>query len=381
MKAVIIDDEQAMHLILKRMLAKVAEVEVVGTFAETTAAYAYLTTHEVDLIFADISMPRENGLEFARRLRESGKNTKLVFITSHKDYALPAFEVYAFDYIVKPVMQERLAHTVQRAIAQITLEKAAESTPEELDSEMQVSCLGGMEIQGNQGLKTKWKSKKSAEVFAYLLIQKGRLVSRSRLIEDIFEGMPQRNAEMYLNTTIYQLRKFLDTYGLKKNLHSDSQHYGLSLSGVRIDMFNFEAGCRRMAVINETNIEAALELEQLYRGDLFGDLDFAWAWNEMERLSQMYTVFTRRLCAALLDRREAGTATRLLMKLLFRNELDEESLMLLLMASAQLKNREMLIRQYDQFAETLRTEIGVSPSLEVKSLYAELLTGMDGAGY
>ncbi|MDF9845308.1 MULTISPECIES: response regulator [unclassified Paenibacillus] len=381
MKVVIIDDEKAMHLILKRMLAKVAEVEVVGTFADTAAAYAYITANEVDLILADISMPRENGLEFARRLRESGKDTKLVYITSHKDHALSAFEVYAFDYIVKPVVQERLTQTVQRAMAQVRLERATQSTLEEPGSEVQVNCLGGMEMQSAAGLKTKWKSKKSAEVFAYLLTHKGRLVSRSRLIGDIFDGMPQKNAEVYLNTTIYQLRKLLDTFGLKKNLHSDSQHYGLSLSGVRVDMLIFEEGCRAMTVINETNVKAAIELEQLYRGDLFGDLGFAWAWHEIERLSQMYTAFTRRLCAALLEQEDVGAATRLLLKLLSRNELDEESLMLLLTASARLKNKEAMNRQYSQFAETLRAEIGVSPSLEVKSLYAQLLAELAAAGY
>ncbi|WP_159067881.1 hypothetical protein [Paenibacillus ihuae] len=42
MKVIIIDDEKAMHLILKRMLAKMAEVEIAGIFADTAAAYAYL---------------------------------------------------------------------------------------------------------------------------------------------------------------------------------------------------------------------------------------------------------------------------------------------------------------------------------------------------
>lgn len=117
MKVILIDDEKAMHLIMKRMLAKMSDIEVVGCFIETKEAYAYLTTHEVDLVFVDISMPRENGLEFAERVRESGRETKIVFITSHKEYALSAFDVYAFDYIVKPVVQERLHKTVERAIA------------------------------------------------------------------------------------------------------------------------------------------------------------------------------------------------------------------------------------------------------------------------
>jgi DNA-binding NarL/FixJ family response regulator len=118
MKVVIIDDEKAMHLIMTRMLAKINEVEVVESFQETSSAFAYMTSNHVDLVFVDINMPRESGLDFAKRLRDAGWSIKLVFVTSHKEYALSAFDVFAFDYIVKPISQERLWGTVTRAISE-----------------------------------------------------------------------------------------------------------------------------------------------------------------------------------------------------------------------------------------------------------------------
>jgi DNA-binding NarL/FixJ family response regulator len=125
-KVVIIDDEKGMHLIMKRMLAKVVGVEIVGSFLETSTAYSFLTNHDVDLIFLDINMPKESGLEFAGRLREGGRQMKIVFVTSHKEYALSAFDVYAYDYMMKPVVQERLQHTVQRAVSEMLSEKITE---------------------------------------------------------------------------------------------------------------------------------------------------------------------------------------------------------------------------------------------------------------
>jgi DNA-binding NarL/FixJ family response regulator len=80
----------------------------------------------VDLIFLDINMPKESGLEFAGRLREGGRQMKIVFVTSHKEYALSAFDVYAYDYMMKPVVQERLQHTVQRAVSEMLSEKITE---------------------------------------------------------------------------------------------------------------------------------------------------------------------------------------------------------------------------------------------------------------
>lgn len=373
MKIMIIDDEQAMHLIMKRNLAKIADVEIVGCFRETASAFTYLENHDADLIFVDISMPKESGLEFAERLRESGKLVRLVFVTSHKEYALSAFDVYAYDYMVKPVKQDRLHKTVQRALSEMRSEKN-QMTQESSNSKVMFNCLGGMDIRSVQNVIVKWKTSKSAELFGYLLMHKGRLVSRARIIEDIFSEMPLKNAETYLNTTVYQLRKLLDTYGLKESLYSDSNHYALDLNQVRVDMLSFEEGCKQMVEVDETNIEQALELEQLYVGDLFGDRAFSWAWSEVERLWLMYTTFTHRLCRALLNRGDTQTAIRLLTKLTAHNELDEETIKLFMKALALQKNKEALMRQYLHYTETHNNELGIGPSQEVAGCYSQLLS-------
>jgi len=96
MKVMMIDDEKAMHIIMKRMLSKIGEVEIVGAFQDTETAFSFLQNEEVDIVFVDISMPKESGLDFAKRLREIHPQIKLVFVTSHKEYALSAFDVYAY---------------------------------------------------------------------------------------------------------------------------------------------------------------------------------------------------------------------------------------------------------------------------------------------
>ncbi|WP_075618821.1 response regulator transcription factor [Paenisporosarcina indica] len=126
MKVVVIDDDKAMHLIMKRMLAKVNEIEIVAIFQETITAFSFLTKSTADLLFLDINMARESGMDFAKRLREYGCDIKIVFITSHKEYALPAYEVFAYDYIVKPITEKRLHLTINRALS----EKAAQGKKE-----------------------------------------------------------------------------------------------------------------------------------------------------------------------------------------------------------------------------------------------------------
>jgi two-component system LytT family response regulator len=376
MKIMIIDDEKAMHLIMKRILAKIADVDIVGCFQETASAFSYLENHGADLVFVDISMPKESGLEFAQRLRERGNLVRLVFVTSYKEYSLSAFDVYAYDYIVKPIKQDRIHKTVQRVLAEI-LSVKTQAEQESSTNKVMFICLGGMDIRSVQNVIVKWRTSKSAELFGYLLMHKGRLVSRARIIEDIFGDMPHKNAETYLNTTVYQLRKLLDTYGLKESLHSDYNHYALDLNKVRVDMLSFEEGCKQMVEVNETNIEQALELEQLYAGDLFGDRAFPWAWSEAERLWLMYATLTHRLCRALLNRGDTQTAIRLLKKLTAHNELDEETTKLFLKALALQKNKEVLMRQYLHYTETLNKELDIGPSQEVASFYSQLLLDLD----
>ncbi|MEW2622368.1 LytTR family DNA-binding domain-containing protein [Streptomyces sp. NPDC048106] len=68
----------------------------------------------VDAVFLDIRMPGLDGLEVARVLSRFAEPPLIVFVTAYDDFAVPAFEVRALDYLLKPVRAERLAETVRR---------------------------------------------------------------------------------------------------------------------------------------------------------------------------------------------------------------------------------------------------------------------------
>lgn len=70
---------------------------------------------EFDVIFLDIQMEVPDGMETARRLRENGCKSLIIFITVLKECVFDSFEVEAYDYLVKPVTQERFFRTMDRA--------------------------------------------------------------------------------------------------------------------------------------------------------------------------------------------------------------------------------------------------------------------------
>ncbi len=370
MKVIVIDDEKAMHYIMNKMLGKFSDVDVVGCFGDTPSAIQYLDEHEVHVAYVDISMPGETGIQFAERIAQLKPELHIVFVTSHDEYALHAFELAALDYMMKPVNLERLGTSVERARA---LFHSQETAAAESDSNpVRIYALGGLEVQTAHG-NVKWISRKSAELFGYLLLHRGRVVSRVRIIADVFGDMPPSNAEKYLNTSIYHLRKALEPHGLKSIIQSDSEGYRLQLADACIDVVEFEGNVKRLAQIDSSNLEEALESETQYVGDLFGERGFGWALNEVERLSALYTDFVKKLANVLLEQHEEDAAIRTLNKLFNRNELDEETVRLLLQAYAAKQDQESLEALYQRHVTVLREELDIEPAKELEALYAKLL--------
>ena len=77
-------------------------------------ALAVIERESVDIAFLDINMPEMDGLEVAAALLDLPASPTLVFATAYNQHALKAFELAAFDYLVKPVDERRLARTVDR---------------------------------------------------------------------------------------------------------------------------------------------------------------------------------------------------------------------------------------------------------------------------
>ncbi|HEX3075244.1 MAG TPA: LytTR family DNA-binding domain-containing protein [Lachnospiraceae bacterium] len=80
--------------------------------------------HLVDLLFLDIYMPEINGIEAAQKIRTRYKDMKIIFLSSSKDYYPQAYEVFAFNYIVKPFERKRLYTVLDRAFEELRRESS-----------------------------------------------------------------------------------------------------------------------------------------------------------------------------------------------------------------------------------------------------------------
>ena len=114
LKALIVDDEYPARMELRYRLSKYEDIEIIGEAASAREALRLIEALDYDVLFLDVQMPGVSGLDLARELRGREVPPKVVFVTAHETYAVPAFEMRAVDYLLKPFDDERLAETVQR---------------------------------------------------------------------------------------------------------------------------------------------------------------------------------------------------------------------------------------------------------------------------
>jgi DNA-binding LytR/AlgR family response regulator len=123
-RALIAEDEPILAAVLAQSLQRLwPGIEIVGTAPNGLAAVEQALALRPDVLFMDIKMPGQTGLEAAEELAERWEGTQpfpqVVFVTAYDDYALKAFEQAAADYVLKPVSDDRLRRTVERLRARL----------------------------------------------------------------------------------------------------------------------------------------------------------------------------------------------------------------------------------------------------------------------
>ncbi|CAM3826805.1 LytR/AlgR family response regulator transcription factor [Rheinheimera salexigens] len=110
-KCLLVDDERLARAELKRLLAAYPQCSVIAEAASGAEALSLLNQHSIDVVFLDIQMPELTGLELALQIPA---HTQFIFCTAFNSFALDAFELNAVDYLLKPIVPERLSKAIQK---------------------------------------------------------------------------------------------------------------------------------------------------------------------------------------------------------------------------------------------------------------------------
>ncbi|KMJ59645.1 regulator [Bacillus sp. LL01] len=114
LKTIIVDDERYSRDELKHLLGGYDSIQIVGEAASGEDALVACMQHQPDVVFLDIEMPKMNGLDVAKHLKELKKSPLIVFATAYPNFAVEAFRYEAVDYLLKPYEEEQLEETIHR---------------------------------------------------------------------------------------------------------------------------------------------------------------------------------------------------------------------------------------------------------------------------
>lgn len=123
MRTIIVDDERLAREELKGLLEEYKDIEIVGEYKNAIEAKEAIEKEAPDLVFMDIQMPGETGLQL---LEKMANPPRTVFVTAYDEYAIKAFELNAYDYLMKPIDPERLAEVHKRLLEENQTPKAVE---------------------------------------------------------------------------------------------------------------------------------------------------------------------------------------------------------------------------------------------------------------
>ena len=119
-KSLIVDDEPLGRERIRVLLAPDPRFEVVAECAHGREAVAAIRSMPIELAFLDIQMPEMSGVEVVQEIGPEAM-PPVIFVTAYDAYAIKAFEMHAFDYLLKPFTVERFAEALDRAAERIAL--------------------------------------------------------------------------------------------------------------------------------------------------------------------------------------------------------------------------------------------------------------------
>jgi two-component system LytT family response regulator len=112
-RVLIADDEGPARAKVRKLLADARDFEIAGEAADGEEAVARIRALRPDAVFLDVRMPKLDGFEVVEEVGVDNMPV-VVFVTAYDEHALRAFEVHAFDYLLKPFAAARFRQVLER---------------------------------------------------------------------------------------------------------------------------------------------------------------------------------------------------------------------------------------------------------------------------
>lgn len=368
MKAILVDDEPLALSHLAEELERIGGVDIIGKFRNPQAAFEGICRERPQVVFLDIDMPGMNGIELAERILQTLPETMVVFVTVYDEHAVKAFELNAQDYILKPLRHDRLTKTMARLTRRFSLQPTF--PPRE---QATIHCFHSLRFErgGQEAGTFRWKTLKSQELFAYLLLNHGKPLRKMTILDQIWPGSEWKKGVAQLYTAVYQIRRMMEKEGIGIQVVNGDEGYELDLNGTELDTELWEKQLKEAPALSEASLDMHLRLSQLYIGDYLGEYSYEWAESEQQRLRTLWYQHAKQIADYYLSRDRISEATAFYLRIQTVRPSEEKVYFKLMRLFDRLDDRFSVKKQYDRLIHMLRHEYDAEPHSDVRKWFEE----------
>lgn len=370
MRVVIIDDEQLAIDVLEISLKKIAGIEIVGKYTDPQIALTDIPKLNADVAFVDMEMGELHGLEVAEIIQSRYPNhLEIVFVTAYPQFALEAFEVSAIDYLLKPVMEDRLKQTIEKLKSRLAHNQKSKEQVEERGEELFVQVMGSFQLINTNGNEVQWRTRKVKELFVYLWHQQDKGVHRSELITHLWPDITEDRATALMYTTVYQLRKAIRQMDFEKPVVLRNEHYVLNIrTNSDLNQLN---KLLTSTELNTTTIEKALKL---YQGNYLEIEDYDWAIPKREEIKSLFLESLEKFVETNKNyEKQENLVEVCLRKMIQLEPYQEQYAYLLLDYYGKTKDLQKMVTLFQDIKEKWVGDLGVDIPKELQELYVKYI--------
>ena|SRR5579859_120604 len=356
--------------LLAKTLAALEQSEAPVDLAQTLFFYAWAeyragqAERAIDLVERSLSVAESVGYD-QMLLTEAERAAALLEACQARPNLAPR--------VIALLARARGLSGVRASLAERGVIAPVAAAPGRPQAGLEVKLLGPSQVRrdGREISRGEWSSQRPRELF-FLLID-GAPISRDDVLGTFWPDMPQARAVANMHQTLYRLRRAV---GEEVAVLGES---GFRLAPglmVRSDVAQFEALARAALNFSHNDLRRLGALEAAvaqYTGDYLADLDADWIKARRMALADLFVRLLSEYSDELLALTRYGDARAILVRALALEPLRDDLHGRMLVCLAALGRRHEVVDHYRRYRETLRTELGLDPPPETRSLYARLI--------
>lgn len=373
-RAIVVDDEQLALRHMVKKLQSIMTVEVVGSFLNARDVLKEMNSLDFNVVFLDIEMPGLSGLDLADVINDWNKDIFIVFVTAYRDYAVQAFELHSIDYLLKPIMSERLEKTIFRIQEQLEMQ-SLQKTDEPLTSNaLKIICFKEFAVYYHN-TPVKWKTGKVKELFAFFITNLQEPIHRDTIIETLWHDVEYQKAKIQLHTAISYLRKTLDSMGYPNAITFSNGSYVMEIKNFQCDAHQFEQIIANHPQITDRNIDMFEDIVLHYNGDYLENNGYEWALVKAHAIRHKLLHLLQMMIDFFSDRDLLNKKQQYLQLLVSLNPYSEHAVQQLMRFYMEAGNRGEAVKVFHEMKDLLDEDLGILPDQSTTELYDSILKG------